>query len=102
MASMPGTRSTEAVCFVTIVDSGAWTAIIGEAMPAPPIEAAAYTAAGLPWFDYQTDERVLDRWARPGLRDAFERLHQIRTLDGRIGAPNVKSLGIRQVTEMRD
>jgi hypothetical protein len=37
-------------CFVTILGSESWTAITGEAMPTKPIDAAAYTAAGLPWF----------------------------------------------------
>jgi hypothetical protein len=91
---------------VTILDSGVWTAITGEAMPTKPIDAAAYTAAGLPWFDYQTDQPAIEGskllktvksiakvWTSPAVTNAFE---------DPVGAPNVKRLGNRQVREMRN
>lgn len=39
-------------CFVTILNAGAWRAMTGEAPPSQPPSAAAYSKAGLPWFDY--------------------------------------------------
>jgi hypothetical protein len=91
-------------CFVTILGSESWTAITGEAMPTKPIDATAYTAAGLPWFDYQTRQPTIEGsdllkslksiakvWTGPAATSAFG--HPI-------GAPNVKRLGNRQVREM--
>ena len=91
-------------CFVTIIDSGAWTTITGEAMPTKPVEAAAYTKAGLPWCDYQTDQPAIEGsdvlkslksiaqvWKDPETTNAFETP---------IDEPNVKSLGRRHVREM--
>jgi hypothetical protein len=46
-------------CFITIVNSAAWTAITGEAMPTKPIDASAYASAGLPWYDYYSDAPAL-------------------------------------------
>jgi hypothetical protein len=90
--------------FVTILDSEGWTAITGEAMPTKPVDAAAYTQAGLPWFDYQTNRPAIEGsdvlksvksiakvWTSPPAGNAFE--HPI-------GPPNVTSLGGRQVREM--
>jgi hypothetical protein len=47
-------------CFITIVNSAAWTAITGEAMPTKPVEASAYASAGLPWYDYYSDTPALE------------------------------------------
>lgn len=39
-------------CFVTIANSVQWMALTGERPSTEPPTASAYTAAGLPWFDY--------------------------------------------------
>ena len=39
-------------CFVSLVNTGQWLAITGELPPTEPPTAQAYTASGLPWFDY--------------------------------------------------
>ena len=39
-------------CFLSIVNTTQWMAITGERPPTEPPTAAAYTANGLPWFDY--------------------------------------------------
>jgi hypothetical protein len=91
-------------CFVTILASGAWTAITGEAMPTEPLDAADYTEAGLPWFTYETDrpaiagsellnsvKSIAKAWTNPEAASAFQ--HPI-------GTPAVKSLGVRKVREM--
>ncbi|MBQ1088422.1 hypothetical protein [Streptomyces sp. B93] len=38
--------------FVHLVTPPQWRRITGEAPPPSPVDRAAYTAAGLPWFDY--------------------------------------------------
>ncbi|MFI2433386.1 hypothetical protein [Streptomyces sp. NPDC018693] len=38
--------------FVHLVTPPEWRRITGEAPPPSPVDRAAYTAAGLPWFDY--------------------------------------------------
>lgn len=48
-------------CFVTIANSAQWLAITGERPPTEPPTAAAYTEAGLPWFEYYgCDAAVLE------------------------------------------
>ena len=39
-------------CFVSIVNTAQWMAITGERPPTEPPTTAAYTAHGLPWFEY--------------------------------------------------
>lgn len=38
--------------FVHLVPPPVWSRITGEAAPPSPVDRAAYTSAGLPWFDY--------------------------------------------------
>ena len=47
-------------CFVSLVNTAQWMAITGERPPTDPPTARAYTARGLPWFDYYDgDSRVM-------------------------------------------
>ncbi|MFI9155772.1 hypothetical protein [Streptomyces sp. NPDC053367] len=50
--------STEASgrVFVHLVTPPEWRRITGEEPPPSPVDRAAYTRAGLPWFDYYDDE----------------------------------------------
>ncbi|MFI6529174.1 hypothetical protein [Streptomyces uncialis] len=45
--------------FVHLVTAPEWRRITGEAAPPSPVDRAAYTAAGLPWFDHY-DESATD------------------------------------------
>jgi len=47
-------------CFVHIVNSAAYEAIVGRRPPQKPPTTKEYTAAGLPWFDYYTDAKALE------------------------------------------
>ncbi|MCX5583533.1 hypothetical protein ACFV0H_02490 [Streptomyces erythrochromogenes] len=49
-AEEPGAR-----IFVHLVTPPAWRRITGEDAPPSPVDRAAYTKAGLPWFDYYDD-----------------------------------------------
>ncbi|MBM7093835.1 hypothetical protein JTP67_36115, partial [Streptomyces sp. S12] len=42
--------------FVHLVTPPEWRRITGEAPPPSPVDRAAYTRAGLPWFDYYDDD----------------------------------------------
>lgn len=42
-------------CFASILNSEQWRAVTGEPVPGKPISARAYAKAGLPWFDYYSD-----------------------------------------------
>ncbi|MGP4045784.1 hypothetical protein [Streptomyces sp. 2A115] len=42
--------------FVHLVTPPEWRRITGEAPPPSPVDRAAYTRAGLPWFDYYDEE----------------------------------------------
>ncbi|MGW3498930.1 hypothetical protein [Streptomyces sp. NPDC001020] len=51
---LPGSWAEEPVgrVFVHLVTPPQWHRITGEAPPPSPVDRAAYTQAGLPWFDY--------------------------------------------------
>ncbi|MGH7190102.1 MAG: hypothetical protein ACREF0_13110 [Acetobacteraceae bacterium] len=90
-------------CFVTILESHAWTAITGEAMPSKPIDAAHYTKAGLPWFDYQTDQpAVSGSKVLAGIKSIAQAWKSPPApFEASVPPPRVESLGFRQVKEMR-
>ena len=46
-------------CFVHIANSLVWSSVTGAEPPHPPPTAKAYTKAGLPWFDYYDDAKML-------------------------------------------
>ena len=48
---------TNSSCFVELCNSMTWSSITGEAPPRKPPTAAAYTKAGLPWFDYYDESQ---------------------------------------------
>ncbi|MEV1064657.1 hypothetical protein [Streptomyces sp. NPDC050263] len=50
-AQTPGAR-----VFVHLVTPPEWRRITGEAPPPSPVDRAAYTAAGLPWYDYYDND----------------------------------------------
>jgi len=70
--------------FVHLISAGEFRAIIGEPEPPTPVDAAAYTAAGFPWFDLY-DETESDLEAV----QALKRLRSIRELEGRDPDPSV-------------
>jgi len=46
-------------CFVHLLNSTQFLRVTGEAPPTEPFTADAYTAAGLPWFEYYADEPAI-------------------------------------------
>lgn len=48
--------SARARCFVHLANSQVWRALTGAAPPTVPPGAADYTRAGLPWFDWYSEE----------------------------------------------
>ncbi|MDX3311660.1 hypothetical protein ACWGH3_00710 [Streptomyces sp. NPDC054884] len=50
------TTEPAARVFVHLVTPPQWRRITGEEPPASPVDRAAYTKAGLPWFDYYDDD----------------------------------------------
>jgi hypothetical protein len=90
-------------CFVTIIDSAAWTELTGEAMPTPPVEAADYATTGLPWFDYQSPSPALGGSATlaavKSVGDAWS--DAVEDLKKSVPADRVIRLGRRRVREMR-
>ena len=74
--------------FVRLLDVVAFEAITGSPPPPTPVDAAAYTQAGLPWFTlYDHDEADLDASA------TLAALRAIREIDGR-----EREAGIEPVT----
>jgi hypothetical protein len=47
-------------CFIHICNSMLWESITGARPPHPPVTAAAYTEAGLPWFEYYSEKPGCD------------------------------------------
>ena len=81
--------------FVHLISAGEFRAITGEPEPPTPVDAAAYTAAGFPWFDLY-DETESDLEAA----QALKRLRSIRELEGRDPDPGVPVEG-SQIRKLR-
>jgi hypothetical protein len=85
--------------FVHIVNSQLWRDITGEPVPPTPVDARAYTNAGLPWFELYDDglgdiaaSDVLANVKSVAAKDA-EHGFTGQQDDGPLGTPNVKPLG---------
>ena len=57
----PGNWETDVTsrCFVHLLNSLAYAEVTGHLPPHRPYEAADYAKAGLPWFDYYSDQAAL-------------------------------------------
>jgi len=53
-------RERSSRCFVHLANSLVWRAITGENPPTVPMTAKEYTRAGLPWFEYYSEQPALD------------------------------------------
>jgi len=80
---------------VHLISAAEFHAITGEPAPPTPVDAAAYTAAGFPWFELY-DEQEGDVEAA----EALKRLRSIRELEGRDPDPGVSVKG-SQVRKLR-
>ncbi|MFJ4775792.1 hypothetical protein [Streptomyces sp. NPDC088762] len=81
--------------FVHLVTPPAWRRITGEEAPPSPVDRAAYTKAGLPWFDYY-DETAADlapAGALEGVKPVGEWLGDDHTPWAEPGPGQVKPLG---------
>ena len=47
-------------CFVHLLNSTSYAQVTGHLPPHRPYEAADYAAAGLPWFDYYSDQTSIE------------------------------------------
>jgi hypothetical protein len=65
-----------ATVFIHLIAAGEYSAITGEQMPSTPVDAAAYTSAGFPWFDVY-DEQKDDVAAA----DVLARIKSLRDLE---------------------
>ncbi len=95
-------------CFITIANSAQWMAITGERPPTEPPTAAAYTAMGLPWFEYyDADARAIAG------TEKLSRLRSVRETDPARGsggwpettlatAPHIRHLGPRDGRPVRE
>ncbi len=85
-------QKREAKAFIHIVNTEQWTAITGEAAPPTPIDAAVYTAYGLPWFDlYREDTPAVDA---PGILKKVKSVKEIDKKKGRKEKPGNKTVKI--------
>jgi hypothetical protein len=74
--------SSGATAIVHLVNGEQYTAITGQPMPPAPIDAAAYTAHGLPWFDLY-DEALGD--LAPG--ETLQRVLSLQEIARQLDAP---------------
>ena len=96
-------------CFVHIANSLVWQSITGAPPPTPPPTAAAYTKAGLPWFDlYAGDAKALEgSKTLAGLKSVKEMgkkkgqvpLPENESVNGEVVVALRKGLGKHQVRE---
>src|SRR5262249_34059499 len=80
-------KSVRSFC-VHLISAREFRAITGEPAPPTPVDAAAYTAAGFPWFELY-DEQEGDIEAA----EVLKRLRSIRELEGQDPDPSVPVKG---------
>ena len=87
-------------CFVSIANSAQWSAITGERPPTEPPTAAAYTRAGLPWFDYYggDNEAAVGAKKLAGLASVAE----MGKRKGESLLPENESIDVRHLIQLRD
>ena len=95
-------------CFVSLANTAQWMAITGEPPPTEPPTARAYTAAGLPWFEYYGgDSQVVAGSDKlRGLASVAEHAgatgHEPLPDNGTIAVPNIVALGKRRGRRVRE
>ncbi len=86
-------------CFVHLANALVWQAITDSPPPAPPLTAAAYTRAGLPWYEwYDADREALEGAAKlRGLKSVAERGRE----RGDVPLPENESTDPQNVVKLR-
>ncbi len=70
-------------CFVHLLDARVWPEVTGERAPKTPIDAAAYSKAGLPWFEFESQQPAI-----PG-SSILAKVKSIDAIDEELGHPPV-------------
>lgn len=86
-------------CFVHIANSLVWQSITGKNPPTPPPTAAAYTKAGLPWFDYYADN--LKSLEGSGILDKLESVATKGAKKGDVPLPENESAEAGNIIKLR-
>jgi len=84
-------------CFVHIANSIAWRAITSEDPPHMPPTAKEYSDAGLPWFDYYSDEKALEGG------DALKTIKSVKTLadeKSKVALPENESVTTKNIVRL--
>ena len=86
-------------CFVSITNSATWISITGERPPTEPPTSAAYTKAGLPWFDYYggDNEAVAGAEKLAGLASVAEKGNK----NGSAPLPENESADVERIIGLR-
>jgi hypothetical protein len=85
-------------CFVHLANSLVWRSVTGDDPPTTPRTAEEYERAGLPWFDYYSEERA---------RRGAERLKGLKSVaalgrdKGEVPLPENQSIDPRRIVELR-
>ena len=67
-------RQQKSRCFIHLANSLVWRQVTGHEPPTTPTTAAEYAMAGLPWFDYYSENGALDGGDRlAGLQSIAEK-----------------------------
>lgn len=92
-------RAQHSRCFVHLCNAESWKSLTGKAPPPSPADAAAYTRAGFPWFDWYAGGTT----ALPGSKAlaGLTSVEQMAAQKGDIDVPVVASFTVEQVKLLR-
>jgi hypothetical protein len=92
-------RQHRSRCFIHAVNALVWRAVTDEEPPSTPATAAAYTRAGLPWFEYYAPE--LDALGGGGRLKGVRSVAELGEEKGQVPLPENESVAPGNVVRLR-
>jgi hypothetical protein len=92
-------QSVSGRCFVHIANSLVWRSITGHEPPTTPPTASEYAQAGLPWFEYYSDQPAI---SGTSLLGKLKSIVQLGTEKGHVPLPENESVSTGRVLELKD
>jgi len=86
-------------CFIHLLNSRAWSAVIGKNPPTIPPSARDYTKAGLPWYEYYTDDST--SLPASGVIGKLKSVFTLGKEKGQNPLPENQSTGPKKILEIK-
>ena len=92
-------QSTSSRCFIHLLNSRAWRAVTGKNPPTIPPSARDYTEAGLPWYEYYTEDST--SLPASGVLGKLKSVFTLGKEKGQNPLPENQSTGPKKILEIK-